>query len=171
MGTTVDSFISLVYSVINDAVDLFAERPKQMILANDGLNQMMEAAESYDPSFKPSILAFNSSNLGVHAAYVVEQVYGMEDLTGAIVPRTVYFRGIQKVSLDDIEKTVRKENSGMTNKETIYRDKYNLALSLVVSLWVRDFEGSGYRLTSPPKEGVYPRDKNGDLYLYAEGKR
>ena len=171
MQTIGDESVSLVYSLVNDAVDLLPANLRQKILEADNLDPIMEGASSFEPSIRLKSYSVDPNNFGVQAAYILRGIYGERDFKKKIIPQTLYFNGFSKIDIDNIEDRIKKDKSQLVKTETLYRDQYNLALNLLVNIWLNDFKKSGETISKIPKEGVYLRDSNGNLYFYEGGRR
>jgi len=161
-------FISFVYNLINDALDLLPADLEKVVLRGRKVDSLLAGALAFDPRQKSLRFSPEPSNCGAQASYVVFQVYGGVPVN-ALIPQAVYYSGFDRGEnfsgriIDggrQIEKSSRPD-----------RDRYNLALNVLTDLWLVDFEKSGQKITDPPREGVYLRDAHDDLYLAEEASR
>lgn len=162
-----DEFVSLIYSLINDAVDQLPEDLQNKIAKDGNLDPIMEGVNSFDPFAKPINHSVNPNNFGAQACYILKEIYGESNLKDVVIPQAIYFEGFS--DMDDIEKEIKNKMSNLLKSQPFYRGQYNLALNLIVNVWLNDFKKSGEIISKIPKEGVYLRDSNGNLYFYEGG--
>ena len=160
-------FISFVYNLINDAIDLLPADLEKLVLQGRKVDSLLAGALAFDPQQKSLRFSLEPSNLGAQASYVVFQIYGGAPVN-AVIPQAVYYNGFDRgenFSGRIIEGRRQIEKSSRPD-----RDRYNLALNVLTDLWLVDFEKSGQKITDLPREGVYLRDAHEDLYLVEEAQ-
>jgi len=161
-------FISFVYNLINDALDLLPADLGKLVLQGRKVDFLLAGALAFDPQQKSLRFSLEPSNLGTQASYVVFQVYGGVP-ANAVIPQVVYYNGFggeENFSGRIIEGRGQIEKSPHPE-----RDRYNLALNVLTDLWLVDIEKSGQKIKDPPREGVYLRDAHEDLYLVEEAQK
>lgn len=160
-------FVSLVFDIVNDVLDLMPEEWAQQISPAEKLDKIINSVSNFDSSKLPFNDSIEPDNMGIQAAYVVEKVFGKIPPKNIKIPQTVYYEGFK--GSDNLEDRIRETMSKISSSKNIFRDKYNLALSIMTDLLINDFIYSGEKIGKLPKEGVYLRDSKGNLYLYEEG--
>jgi hypothetical protein len=137
--------LTLVQTLTRDALALLAEDLRKQIRKQ--MKSLVEDAKS------PS------------TTYVVSKIYdtGIED---AAIPEIIYYEGFKNI--DNIESRILKGKSNFKDPEKLYRDQYNLALNLLVNLWLTNLKKSDAQIQKIPKRGIYLRDSTGELYLHQE---
>jgi hypothetical protein len=156
-----DDFSEIVYALINDALDLLPDKLKVMIGGDDSIDEIMVGIENPGPKTKPSF-STNKRNLGAQVAYVTILVFGV-NARNAAIPQSIYYDAIGPRG--DVNKRIDDGLKQLAKSDSVSRDRYNLALNLVVDLWFKDFNEQGLMMSAPTK-GVYLRDSNNNLYLY-----
>jgi len=135
--------LRLVKTLVRDAFALLPEGLRKQIRRQ--MNSLVEDAKSLSP------------------AYIVSKIYdaGIEDTA---IPQVIYYEGFK--SIDNIESRIVEGKSHFIDPEKRYRDQYNLAVNLLVNLWLTNLKKSGAQIQKIPKEGIYLRDSRGELYIY-----
>ena len=155
-------FISFVYNLINDAMDLLPADLEKLVLQDRKVDRLLAGALSFDPLDKSLKFSREPSNLGAQASYIVFQIYGGVPVN-AVIPQAVYYNGFDR-SINFSDRIIEGKKQ-IEKSSRLDRDRYNLALNVLTDLWLMDLEKSGRKITDLPKEGVYLRDANEDLYL------
>ena len=155
-------FISFVYNLMSDALDLLPDDLENLVLKGQKVDSLLAGALAFDPWEKGLKFSIEPSNLGAHAAYIVLQIYG-EVPINVVIPQAVYYSGFEKS--EDVSGRISDAKRLMEKSTHTDRDRYNLTLSILTDLWLLDIEKSGQKIKDPPKEGVYLRDRDDELYL------
>jgi hypothetical protein len=156
---------TLSASLIDDVLDILPKQLADQIAPDGNFDDIMDGVFYDRAKYGFVIYSIDSITLGTLVAYVVETVYGNPPPIETKVPETAY---IEKINVDDysIDEIVRKANISQSNKPD--RDRYNICLNIVTSLWTRNFnklEGAKYNF---PKQGLYMRDNEKTLYAIQE---
>jgi len=159
-----DEFVSLVYSLVNDALDILPDDLEKLILKEEDLNLIMEGAVTYEGGGEINF-SLTPNHFGVQASYVVLNIFGSPP-SNVTIPQSIYYEGYD--SDDNFPKRIRRGVEHIQNSENKSRDMYNLALNLLVDMWITNFKKGGYKIGNLPKEGVYLRNSNEKLYCYEE---
>ena len=160
-------FISFVYNLINDALDLLPVDLEKRVLQGGKADPLLAGALAFDPQQKSLKFSLEPSNLGAQASYVVFQIYGGAPVN-AVIPQAVYYNGFDRG--EDFSGRIIEGRRRIEKSSRPDRDRYNLALNILTDLWLLDFEKSGQKITDPPREGVYLRDAHEELYLVEEAQ-
>lgn len=161
-------FISFVYNLINDGLDLLPDDLEKMILKDQGIDALMEGALTFDPQETSLKYSLAPINFGAQASYVVLNIYdGIPK--NAVIPRAIYYDGFE--GGENFSGQIIEGKKALARSIHLHRDKYNLALNLLTDIWLTNFKKSGQEVTDLPKEGVYLRDANEELYLYEEAQK
>lgn len=161
-------FISFVYNLINDALDLLPDDLEKMILKDQGVEALMEGALTFDPQESSLKYSLAPINFGAQASYVVLNIYDGVPVN-VVIPRAIYYDGFDGGEI--FSSRIIEGKKALARSSHLHRDKYNLALNLLTDIWLANFKKSGQEVTDLPKEGVYLRDANEELYLYEEAKK
>ncbi len=132
-------------------------------LLRDALTLLPEDLRS---QFQARIGSLSGNDERPSLAFILGKIYGA-DIEGVPVPVVVYYEGFR--SIESVETRIKEGKREITNPEQLYRDQYNLALNLLVNLWLTDLRKDNSQVQTIPKEGVYLRDSSGELYFYQEG--
>jgi hypothetical protein len=154
---------SLILALIDDAVDLLPDEYRDSIIKDGNIDAIVEGSINYDPSQSLN-KSLDSSNLGGEAAYIARKIYSEDPKEEILIPQSIYYEGFSPVK--DLEQSIEKGKNNLKKAEVLYRDQYNLALNLLVNLWIENIKYSKKILKKMPKEGVYLRDEENDLYPY-----
>jgi hypothetical protein len=161
-------FISFVYHLINDALDLFPDDLEKIILKDQKVDVLLEGALTFDPQ-EPSLkYLLEPMNFGAQASYVVLHIYGGAPVN-AVIPQAIYYNGFD--GSENFSGRIAEGKKGLAKSSHLDRDKYNLALNLLTDIWLVSLKKSGQKITGLPKQGVYLRDGNEELYLYEETQK
>ena len=98
---------------------------------------------------------------------IVIRIYKTDRIKDLAIPEVIYYGGFNNI--ENIENVVREESSKLNKSQKIYRDQYNISLTLVVNLWLTNLKKSGAKIWKTPREGIYLRDSTGELYFHEEG--
>jgi hypothetical protein len=158
-----DYLEALIYSLINDALDLIPGNYRNAMVGDEDIDEIMEGAINYDFSI-PLNYSISPENFGAQAAYIAIMVYGKEPTEEIKIPEAIYYKGF--IPLKDIEEQISEGKEQLRKSEVLYRDQYNLALNLVVNIWIETLRSSGRAIKNRPKEGVYIRNSDNNLYPY-----
>ena len=161
-------FISFVYNLINDALDLLPPDLEKLVLQGRKVDSLLAGALAFGPQQKSLKFSPEPSNLGGQASYVVFQVYGGVPVN-ALIPQAVYYNGFDRN--ENFSGRITEGSRQIEKSSRPDRDRYNLALSILTDLWLLDLEKSGQKITEPPREGVYLRDAHIDLYTVEEAPK
>ncbi len=161
-------FISFVYNLINDAIDLLPTDLEKRVLQGRKVDSLLTGALAFDPQQKSLRFSLEPSNLGAQASYVVFQIYSGAPVN-AVIPQAVYYNGFDRG--ENFSGRIIEGRRQIERSSRPERDRYNLALNILTDLWLVDFEKSGQKITDPPREGVYLRDAHEDLYLVEEAPK
>jgi hypothetical protein len=161
-------FISFVYNLINDALDLLPDDLEKIILKDQKVDVLLEGALAFDPQQSSLKHSLEPINFGAQASYIVLHIYGGIPVNAAI-PQAIYYNGFD--SSENFSGRIVEGKKDLARSSHLDRDKYNLALNLLTDIWLVNLKKSGQKITDLPKEGVYLRDANEELYLYEETQK
>ncbi len=158
-----EAFTFLISRLIIDALYLLPVSIKRLIKKNK--KAIIEDAVTYYREKKFPKHYPESQDLGGQASYTLMKVYGKKP-TKITIPRAIYYDGFEEGW--DFNNKLVKGKKQLNTSRNLSRDTYNLALNLLVNLWLSNLRKSRKKISPLPKEGVYLRDANKRLYLYEE---
>lgn len=158
-----EGFICLVSCLIIDAFYLLPASIRRLIKKNK--KTIIEDAVTYYQEKKFPKHSPGSKDLGAQASYTLMQVYGKKT-AHKTKPQSIYYDGFEEDF--DFNNKLVKGKKDLNNSKNLSRDIYNLAINLLVNLWLQNLRQSGKTISSTPKEGVYLRDAKEKLYLHEE---
>lgn len=160
-----NEFQSLSYALINDVLDLIPDEISDTIQDEHNINEIMVGIGNPGPKALPSF-SIERRNLGSQVAYIVLLVYGNE-IKNITIPQSIYY------TQEDSDKNINmriKNGLYLIKKNPVsnsQRDLYNLALNIIIDLWIMDFSKKGFH-AERPNDGVYLRDSQNNLYPYKD---
>lgn len=99
------------------------------------------------------------------ASLIVSRIYGNTQ-KAALIPQTIYYEHPEGVF--DLEKSLAHAIHELRESNNIERDRYNLALNLLVNGFLSYVSSLGLKASPAPKEGLYLRDFSNSLYCHEE---
>lgn len=157
-------FASLAYSLVKDTLDFLPVRWARKVVPDGQPSTIVNFIAECDFSKLQINDSIESRNFAAHVGYIIIKIYGKPPLENIQIPQTVYYDGFNAV--DNLEKKISESMPVILKSEYGYRDKYNLALNLMLNMWIDYFIMAGYEMKNMPVEGVYVRDSYNKLYLY-----
>jgi len=149
-----DSFSKRLLSlVMGDAIDILPDELVNKLTPGDNIDFLLSSSSVKTSKYDLDLSVFLNQAKGVTQNFFPNIT---DDL---ILPDTVYYSILP---------------GGQTNINDSFLDindiddRYSILLSTLLSLWIENFKEKGFDTFKMPKEGIYLRDRNFNLYYYGE---
>ena len=150
---------SLIASLVVDALDILPEEWSEELTPGGSIDALVKPSNS--PSTQ-AITAHYKLDLNIFSKQAITTAQWLfPDISESFkIPDTVYYEKLLNENVDESHTFLGKSQ---------YDQRYSLALSKILSLWIHNFHLKDYHLSQMPSEGIYLRDDTNTLYFYAEG--
>jgi hypothetical protein len=161
-----EQMISLIQSLVNDAIELMPDSLKKKAFTESAFDSIMEGGINFDRKTFSLQFSDDQDNLGAQASYVALRTLEISGQKPSVitVPQTIFYEPFDEKL--NPEKWFLAVKEDLKKSQNLNRDTYNLALRLIVGLWLMDFKKAGSKVDKKPREGVYLRNSDNRLYFY-----
>lgn len=152
----VNSFHKLVVSLLLDSLDLLPKSVSDKYV--DVILKGIEIPVQDDEIKEDVLLSQRKEDIAKVAGLIVQRVYGTM-MHEPLIPQTIIFSYEDKVTYADLTVAASKLDSSQNRN----MDAYNACLNLLVN----SLSGNS-KMMQKPKNGLYLRDINNNIYFYRE---